>query len=149
MVRGIEGNEMSTPRASSQKKMKQTPSGSQSTKSQRSILGFFQKKTVDTSSPARSDATLGQQTPLSTITKKSSGPPLTPQPSSDPVQPSSPIRLERVVSLGKNKENGLSLPYSLCDMEADHIRQRLQVSLLEAVHPERYPLPYPHAQFRC
>ncbi|KAF2476637.1 DNA mismatch repair protein Msh6 [Lindgomyces ingoldianus] len=108
MARGIEGSEMSTPRPSSQKKL--PPSGSQSTKSQKSILGFFQKKSTNSPSPAPSDSTLGRRTPTSTLSKKtftSAGPAttLTPTPSSDAPGPSSPIRVEQDAGLGKNKEN--------------------------------------------
>jgi DNA mismatch repair protein MSH6 len=107
MVRGIEGNEMSTPRASSQKK--QPASGSQSTKNQKSILGFFQKKSTNSPTPTR-DTKSTQGTPTPTLSKAPSAThalSLTPQPSSDPAQPSSPIRQGRGTSQGKNKENGL------------------------------------------
>jgi hypothetical protein len=49
MVRGIEGNEMSTPRAT---KADNPPSSSQLEKNQRSILGFFQRKSDVGSSPS-------------------------------------------------------------------------------------------------
>jgi hypothetical protein len=107
MVRGIEGNEMSTPRASSQKK--QPASGSQSTKNQKSILGFFQKKSTNSPTPTH-DTKPTQGTPTPTLSKTPSAThalSLTPQPSSDPAQPSSPIRQGRETSQGKNKENGL------------------------------------------
>ena len=98
MVRGIEGNEMSTPKPSSQKK-KQPASGSQSTvKTQKSILGFFQKKSTNSPSPAPSDPATIKKTSVSALSKKSlgkPGPELTPQPSSDPVLPSSPIGQEK------------------------------------------------------
>lgn len=117
MVRGIEGNEMSTPKTSSQKK--QPPSGSQSTKNQKSILGFFQKKSTNSPTPTR-------ETPQETPTPKLSKTPsavhaasLTPQPSSDPVQPSSPIRQSREISQGKNKENGLHTSRESSDSETD------------------------------
>lgn len=98
---------MSTPRASSQKK--QPPSASQSAKSQKSILGFFQKQTTKSPTPVTSTAnTVPASTPLKTsFTKIETS--VTPQPSSDPVvEQSSPIKKERESSYGKNKENGLS-----------------------------------------
>jgi DNA mismatch repair protein MSH6 len=50
MARGIEGNEISTPRVP--KLQKSASSASQSAKQQKSILGFFQRKTAPASSPA-------------------------------------------------------------------------------------------------
>ncbi|KAF1958838.1 DNA mismatch repair protein Msh6 [Byssothecium circinans] len=106
MVRGIEGNEMSMPRPSSQKK-KQPASDSQSGKQQKSILGFFQKKTTNSPTPAPSDHTPARKTPTSAFSKSLNkiGPALTPLPSSDPAQPSSPIRQEQDSTSGRNKEN--------------------------------------------
>ncbi|KAF2103506.1 putative DNA mismatch repair protein Msh6 [Rhizodiscina lignyota] len=72
MARGVEGNEVSTPKANAQKK---TTASSQSSKGQRSILGFFQKK-PDTK---KLDA-VSQRSTIS----------LTPAPSSDNLAPSSP-----------------------------------------------------------
>ncbi|KAF2691856.1 DNA mismatch repair protein Msh6 [Lentithecium fluviatile CBS 122367] len=106
MVRGIEGNEMSTPRPSSQKK--QPASASQSAKGQKSILGFFQKKSTNSPSSAPSDATPAKKTATPSFSKKAFttvNPALTPQPSSDPAVPSSPIRPEQDTRSGKNKEN--------------------------------------------
>ncbi|KAF2705002.1 DNA mismatch repair protein Msh6 [Pleomassaria siparia CBS 279.74] len=108
MARGIEGNEMSTPRASSQKK--QPASGSQSNKNQKSILGFFQKRPTNSPSPGPTAPTPAKKTPISTLSKKSFTRPalksaLTPQPSSDVPEPSSPINEEPESSLGRNKEN--------------------------------------------
>ncbi|KAF2132105.1 DNA mismatch repair protein Msh6 [Dothidotthia symphoricarpi CBS 119687] len=100
MVRGIEGNEMSTPRPSQKK---QPPSGSQ----QKSILGFFQKKSTNSPSPAPSALTPTKKTPTSTLSMRAFSRPLTsitPIPSSDAPEPSSPIRQEHS-TLGKNKEN--------------------------------------------
>ncbi|KAF2641701.1 DNA mismatch repair protein Msh6 [Massarina eburnea CBS 473.64] len=111
MVRGIEGNEMSTPKSSSQK-TKQPASGSQPARNQSSILGFFQKKSTNSPSPAPSKPTLFQKTPTSTLSKSvtKASPARTPLPSSDPVLPSSPIRQEQDTASGK--ENGLS-PYEM------------------------------------
>lgn len=122
MVRGIEGNEMSTPRPSSQKK--QPPSGSQSGKNQKSILGFFQKKSTNSPSPGTSDGNPGKKTPMSTLKKAFTTPrpisALTPQPSSDAPVPSSPIR-EQDATLGRNKENGLPSPVTPSDAEANRV----------------------------
>lgn len=109
MVRGVEGNEMSTPRPSQKK---QPPSSSQSAKNQKSILGFFQKKSTNSPSPVPSRPTPAKQAPAPTLSKQSfSRPPpsLTPVPSSDAPEPSSPIRQheEETPAAGRNKENGL------------------------------------------
>ena len=124
MVRGVEGNEMSTPRPSQKK---QPPSGSQSAKNQKSILGFFQKKSTDSPSPAPSQPTPAKQTatPTPTISKRpfSRPPPsLTPVASSDAPEPSSPIRQEEEdtpVAAGRNKENGLPPRVSTLGTETD------------------------------
>ncbi|OSS44482.1 hypothetical protein B5807_10778 [Epicoccum nigrum] len=107
MVRGVEGNEMSTPRPLQKK---QPTSSSQSAKNQKSILGFFQKKSTNSPSPAPSQSTPAKQTPTSTFSKKSftrPPPSLTPVPSSDAIEPSSPIRQEEEDTpvAGRNKEN--------------------------------------------
>ncbi|KAJ4286318.1 DNA mismatch repair protein msh6 [Kalmusia sp. IMI 367209] len=99
---------MSTPRASSQRK--QPASGSQSAKNQKSILGFFQKQSTKSPTPASSDPTPAKKALATTLSKASftkAEPTLTPQPSSDPIEHSSPIKQERGSSWGKNKENGL------------------------------------------
>jgi DNA mismatch repair protein MSH6 len=49
MARGIEGNEIATPRVP--KLQKSASSASQPAKQQKSILGFFQRKTAPASSP--------------------------------------------------------------------------------------------------
>jgi hypothetical protein len=123
MVRGVEGNEMSTPRPSQKK---QPTSGSQSAKNQKSILGFFQKKSTNSPSPAPSQPTPAKQTPTSTLSKKSfSRPPpsLTPVPSSDAIEPSSPIRQEEEDTpvAGRNKENGLPPRTTTPDTETDRV----------------------------
>lgn len=124
MVRGIEGNEMSTPRASLKK---QPASASRSGKNQRSILGFFQKQPSkpSPSSPTStiSAATLAKEvsTPnLSKIASTDNVPSLTPQPSSDPIHHSSPIQQERGTSSGRNKENGMNMSISSSHTAADH-----------------------------
>jgi DNA mismatch repair protein MSH6 len=122
MARGIEGNEMSTPKASSQKK--QPPSGSQSTKNQKSILGFFQKRPTNSPTQGSSTDTPAKKTPISTLSKKSFTRPgltsaLTPQPSSDAPEPSSPIKEEPDSSLERNKENGLPSPVTSHNAKAN------------------------------
>ncbi|KAH7406171.1 muts domain V-domain-containing protein [Phaeosphaeria sp. MPI-PUGE-AT-0046c] len=108
MVRGVEGNEMSTPRPSQKK---QPPSASQSGKGQKSILGFFQKKPSNSPSPAPSTpATVKtvKKTPVSTLSKTAfTRPPasITPIPSSDAPIPSSPTRQGSELPGGRNKEN--------------------------------------------
>jgi len=117
---------MSTPRPSTQKK--QPLSGSQGTgKTQRSIMGFFQKASTNSPSPAPSTATpVPKKTPTSALSKSAFTRPqlptaLTPQPSSDPAapEPSSPIRKVEESSAGKNKENGLLSPGMSSDAEAN------------------------------
>ncbi|KAI4692160.1 uncharacterized protein J4E84_003128 [Alternaria hordeiaustralica] len=108
MVRGVEGNEMSTPRASQKK---QPASASQSAKGQKSILGFFQKKSTNSPSPAPSDATPVNKTPTSKLAKKAFDKPpaaITPVPSSDAPDYSSPIKQEHELTVGRNKENILA-----------------------------------------
>lgn len=110
MARGVEGNEMSTPRPSLKK---QPSSVSQSGKGQKSILGFFQKKSTNSPSPAPSDATPVQKTPTSKVANKAfTNPPaaITPVPSSDAPDYSSPIKQERELTVGRNKENGSLSP---------------------------------------
>ena len=109
LVRGVEGNEMSTPRPSQKK---QPPSGSQSAKNQKSILGFFQKKSTTSPTPALSQSTPTKQKFTPTLSKQSftrPPPSFTPVPSSDAPEPSSPVRQEEdtPVATGRNKENGL------------------------------------------
>jgi DNA mismatch repair protein MSH6 len=96
MARGIEGNEVATPKPT----LKKTTSSSSQSKNksaqgQRSILGFFSKQGA---------------TPNAVLKAKESGSQLTPAPSSDAIVPSSP--LEAVSGSGKNKENGLPSPSS-------------------------------------
>lgn len=92
MVRGIEGNEMSTP--------KPKPSLPQSSSNkQKSILGFFQKK--------------GAPTPPTSNVKQAKAPePYIPTPASSAelLQTSSPASLDSSLKTGSNKENGLPSP---------------------------------------
>lgn len=121
MVRGVEGNEMSTPRPSQKK---QPPSASQSGKGQKSILGFFQKKPSNSPSPAPSTPATVKKTPVSKLSKTAftrQPASITPVPSSDAPVPSSPIKEEPESIVGRNKENGLSSSVNEGDPEVDHI----------------------------
>ncbi len=122
MVRGVEGNEMATPRPSQKK---QPPSSSQSAKNQKSILGFFQKKSTNSPSPTPFQPTPAKQTPIPTLSKKAySHPPpsLTPVPSSDAPEASSPARQhEDTLVAGRNKENGLHSRVSTLGTKTDRI----------------------------
>lgn len=95
MARGIEGNEVSTPKPAAKK----TVTSSKSEKGQRSIVSFFQK--AATSKPAAPSSSTGQSS-------KRAVSPLTPAPSSDAVGPLSPEH--GLVDRSKNKENGLPSP---------------------------------------
>ncbi|KAF2815507.1 DNA mismatch repair protein MutS [Mytilinidion resinicola] len=141
MVRGIEGNEMSTPKPPT---LKKAASASQSAKSQKSILGFFQKKTDTGSSPAPAssppDPTPVKKETLSLSSKKilsvrrTATAALTPAPSSDPPEPSSPVYSETEAGRGKNKENGLPSPgkkpvsYAESDDEDDEVFQPISAN---------------------
>lgn len=112
---------MSTPRPSQKK---QPPSSSQSAKNQKSILGFFQKKSTNSPSPGPSQSTPAKQTPTPTLSKKSFYRPplsLTPVASSDAPQPSSPIQPheDETPVTDRNKENGLILRNSTSGTETD------------------------------
>ena len=106
MVRGIEGNEMSTPRPSQKKK---PASASQSAKNQKSILGFFQKKSTNSPSPAPPGSSpLTKNVTTSFGKQQLATPPQsrTPIPSSDVPEHSSPIKQDHELTVGRNKENG-------------------------------------------
>lgn len=99
MARGIEGNEISTPKPPT---LKKSASSSQSTsKGQKSILGFFSKQ-APTPKSAFSDRI-----------KTDVASEYTPAPSSDALAPSSPVSAFH--SSGKNKENGLPSQWSLME----------------------------------
>jgi len=108
MARGIEGNEISTPKPAAKK----TVASSKSEKGQRSIVSFFQK--VATSTPAAPSSSARQSTKRATS-------PLTPAPSSDAVSPPSPEH--GLVDRSKNKENGLPSPVTPVEdvQDADRI----------------------------
>jgi len=97
MARGIEGNEVSTPKPAAKK----TVASSKSEKGQRSIVSFFQRAANSTPTAPSSSARQSSKHVAS---------PLTPAPSSDAVGPSSPEHSPRLVDRSKNKENGLPSP---------------------------------------
>lgn len=108
---------MSTPKPSAKGK-KQTPASNQ-----KSILGFFQRKSDAsnanaTQEPKSSPTPLPAHSASKPAAKKSSPNALTPAPSSDPVAPSSPLRSESPIA-SKNKENGLPSPCSSPSLGAD------------------------------
>lgn len=114
MARGIEGNEISTPRPPT---LKKSVSSSQSNKNQKSILGFFQKKAGGGGSPTTDSSFAPDSTAKTTVSsfKKASALPrdsasFTPAPSSDAAQPSSPVYDAEGVANGRDKENGLPSP---------------------------------------
>jgi len=114
MARGIEGNEISTPKAT----LKKSSTSTQSNKGQRSILGFFAKSTTPS----------GTTTTPKFQQKSAFG--STPAPSSDAVLPSSPIETKVALTTGKNKENGLPSPLSSMEPAngADRIAEGLASS---------------------
>ncbi|KAF1934058.1 DNA mismatch repair protein Msh6 [Didymella exigua CBS 183.55] len=118
---------MSTPRPSQKK---QPPSSSQSAKGQKSILGFFQKKSTNSPSPA-SQPTPTRQMPTPTVSKKpfSRPPPaLTPVANSDAPEPSSPIREEEEdtpIATGRNKEIGLPSRVSTPGIETGRVASEI------------------------
>lgn len=124
MARGIEGNEIATPKPPPQLK-KSASSVSQSSKQQKSILGFFQKKGGAASSPSApstvkpspSAPSTVKQSPASRVVK----PGLTPTTSSDAGVPSSPPLPSSPVAhtnAGRNKENGMPSP-ATSSLESD------------------------------
>ncbi|KAF2140821.1 uncharacterized protein K452DRAFT_327169 [Aplosporella prunicola CBS 121167] len=106
MARGIEGNEMSTPKPAKLKKQASTSSQPKST--QKSILGFFQKK-ADASSPKPDTALKSSPTPAPATRetrRKSDASALPPVPGSDALMSSSPVFSGD--EQGKEKENGFA-----------------------------------------
>lgn len=100
MARGIEGKEPSSTQGPSQS----------SKKNQKTLLGFFQKTPVSAANPAPK-ASLARTT--QGCAQNSIGN-LTPAPSSDAAEMSSPVRIENkpIAVRGKSKENGLPSPVS-------------------------------------
>lgn len=132
MARGIEGNEMSTPRPPT---LKKSTSSSQPEKNQKTLLGFFQKKGSQ-SSPAASQASDGSsKAPIDLPkpkTKKgrvpaSSNASLTPAPSSDAPEASSPetmLQHHDKKGAADDQENGLSSPITPADEKADVVSSK-------------------------
>jgi len=108
MARGIEGNEVYTPKPAAKK----TTASSKSEKGQRSIVSFFQR--AATSTPKAPCSAAGQSS-------KRTASPLTPAPSSDAVDPLS--QEHEFVDGSKNKENGLPSPVTPVEdvKDTDHI----------------------------
>ena len=86
MVRGIEGNEMSTP--------KQKPASAGPKPNQKSILGFFQKKVGPASSPIANSGIQASSLP-------------TPSPSIALLASSPPVTASSSQAEGVDKENGM------------------------------------------
>jgi DNA mismatch repair protein MSH6 len=133
MARGIEGNEVSTPKPPSLKKS----NSSQNEKNQRTLFGFFQKKESQ-SSQATSQASVASHK-SSPIPAKSSGKrngvrqgsttTLTPAPSSDAPAPPSPELDPTPLTASnglENQENGLPSPITPADAKADVITSKDQ-----------------------
>lgn len=111
MVRGIEGNEMSTKRATASQKPSSTPSQPQ--KTQRTLFGFFQKQ-----APKESSITAVSSSPATAPTQRSKAAAsfdagLTPAPSSDPIASPSPSQSAAKGGVTRDdQENGLPSPIS-------------------------------------
>lgn len=110
MARGIEGNEVATPRAAPKlQKIGSSGTSKQPDPKQRSIQGFFQKKAGPAPTPA---ATVPSKRPASVneATAPRSSADLAPAPSSNAPASSSPPMLrasqESSILGGRNKENG-------------------------------------------
>lgn len=129
MAQGTEGGEASTPKASSAQK----PS-SQSNKSQKSILGFFQKKAASSNSSTNNGSLPKPASkPLLTKEKSTGSFSLTPAPSSDGLcPPSSPAYRSQHAKKAmdsKDKENGLPSPATTAGTEADEgVKEVLDVA---------------------
>ena len=127
MARGIEGNEVSTPRPPT---LKKSSSSSQPEKSQKTLLGFFQKKgsrsspTASETSDGHSKAAAASKKPKTNKIGVPTGPSasLTPAPSSDGPEASSPeaTLLPRAnEGMTEDRENGLPSPITPADAKAD------------------------------
>ncbi|KAF1817391.1 DNA mismatch repair protein muts [Eremomyces bilateralis CBS 781.70] len=114
MVRGVEGNEMATPKSASLKKSNSIKTD----RSQKSILGFFQKKAAGSAASSPASAAVKAEASNGTPKRPMD---MTPAPSSDAIQPSSPLgnRTVNGVKDEKNKENGLPSPVSSEEACAD------------------------------
>lgn len=97
MARGIEGNEIATPKPPT---LRKTTSSQKSDPRQRSMLSFFSK---GNSTPANKPSPSNGFVNRVTSTKIND---ITPAPSSDVISPPSSSAPE-VPATGKNKENGL------------------------------------------
>jgi len=102
MARGIEGNEMSTP------KPKPKLVSSQSSGNQKSILGFFKKAGPSPASAAAATAKSVTSKGVAPDTVERAIP--TPTSSIEATLPSSPTPIDQNIKAGGNKENGLPSP---------------------------------------
>lgn len=153
MVRGLEGNEMSTPRPSSAKQTSQSQAKVNS--AQKSILGFFQRKSESPALPKaaplqpltgkKADKLEIRQRRTNTSKNDFSG--ITPAPSSDGLDPlSSPVRSHDALpssigsiveqEKGKNKENGLPSPVTPGGSAADVVSKEVQ-GVVDSLSPAR------------
>ncbi|KAK8195973.1 DNA mismatch repair protein msh6 [Zalaria obscura] len=130
MARGIEGNEIATPKPP--KLQKTTSSASQSGKQQQTLFGFFQKKSGPASSPSappKPSVPPNVSSKTSAIPKSSAS--ITPAPSSQPgVASSPPVSSQESSVRGKNKENGLLSPLaSEVGIGADGLQEGPELAL--------------------
>ncbi|KAI9700930.1 MAG: DNA mismatch repair protein msh6 [Bogoriella megaspora] len=129
MARGIEGNEVSTPKPPT---LKKSNSSSQPDKTQKTLLGFFQKTSQSSQATSQasqaSQASNGSNKTSSVPTKsnpKKKGIPvrssasLTPAPSSDALEaPSSDVELPSE-GISTSQQHGLPSPVTPAEVDAD------------------------------
>lgn len=123
MARGIEGNEISTPRPPPTLKST-TSSQSDKGKGQKSILGFFGKKPdADRIPTATTNGSVKPTLAKSSQSLRPSNSNPTPAPSSDAPEPPSSVPGSSWEASGKNKENGLPSPITPVSVSADGVRK--------------------------
>ena len=128
MARGVEGNEISTPRPPT---LKKSTSSSQPEKNQKTLLGFFQKSSQTPSAASQASENSSQtatELPKSKAKKTrvptGSSVSLTPAPSSDAPEASSPettLQHRDRKEPKEDQENGLPSPITPADEKADVI----------------------------
>ncbi|KAL9095870.1 MAG: hypothetical protein Q9165_001867 [Trypethelium subeluteriae] len=127
MARGIEGNEVSTPRPPA---LKKSTSSSQPEKNQKTLLGFFQKTGSQTPSAASQSSIASSKLPADATKAKAkkkrvpagSNANLTPAPSSDAPEASSQettLPHHDKETTADNQDNGLPSPITPADAKAD------------------------------
>jgi len=147
MARGIEGNEISTPKPPS---IQKSSSSSQSNpvKNQKTLLGFFQKKGgpfpshTSNVNAISNGAFESLPTPAAKKSFKENKPvssaSLTPVPSSDAIEIPSPQSSEtRLPPEGRNKENGLPSPITPASGGATNGLLKEEVERVELSSPSR------------